>query len=243
MKISFLTSCMDRCHHLKTTYLKNIENSKPTPNIDVEFVLLNYNSKDDLNSWVDSNKFPCNFKFLVTNKPKHFSMSKTKNILGKNATGDILCWLDADNITQNGFVDYVASVYTKQPSSALRVTWSKQTSGMCGRIVCRKSDFMKIGGYDEQLTGWGYEELDFCKRLENTGVSMVEIPLPFLGKLNHSDSDRFKNYPTKLIEKLPSDHVCSQMNIKSNYINFKISEKNIGNNKFIANENRKWGEL
>ena len=243
MKISFLTSCMDRCHHLKKTYLKNIENSKPTSNCDVEFVLLNYNSNDDINSWVNSNTFPTNFTYLTTDKPMYFSMSKTKNILGRNATGDILCWLDADNYTQHGFVDYVMSVYTKQSNSALRVTWSNQTQGMCGRIVCRKSDFMKIGGYDEQLTGWGYEELDLCKRLENTGINMIELPFPFLGKINHSESERFKNYPTKLIEKLSSDHICSQMNTKSNYLNFKISEKNIKRNKFIANQNSDWGKL
>lgn len=241
MKISFLTSCMDRCHHLKKTYLKNIENSKSTSNCDVEFVLLNYNSKDDLNSWVNSNTFPTNFTYLTTDKPMYFSMSKTKNILGRNATGDILCWLDADNYTQHGFVDYVVSVYTQQPNSALRVTWSNQTQGMCGRVVCRKSDFIKIGGYDEQLTGWGYEELDFCKRLEKTGINMIELPYPFLGKIQHTDADRFKNYPTNLVEKLPSNHICSQMNTKSNYLNFKLSEKNIKRNKFIANKNSDWG--
>lgn len=112
----------------------------------------------------------------------------------------------------------------------------------CVDVSCaRKSDFIKIGGYDEQLTGWGYEELDFCKRLEKTGINMIELPYPFLGKIQHTDADRFKNYPTNLVEKLPSNHICSQMNTKSNYLNFKLSEKNIKRNKFIANKNSDWG--
>ena len=52
MKLSFLTSCMDRCHNLKKTYLHNINNSLPSDGVGVEFVLLNYNSSDDLDEWV-----------------------------------------------------------------------------------------------------------------------------------------------------------------------------------------------
>ena len=49
-KISFCTNCMGRTDDLKQTYLQNIEDNKEYPN--VEFVLLNYNSKDDIDQLV-----------------------------------------------------------------------------------------------------------------------------------------------------------------------------------------------
>ena len=114
---------------------------------------------------------------------------------------------------------------------------------MCGRVVCRKNDFLKINGYDEQMVGWGYEELDFCERLKHIGIKLIELPKSFIGKIEHTDEERFRNYPKTLMENLSSDHVCSEMQIKSNYINFKNSQKNISNNNYIANKNREWGLL
>jgi hypothetical protein len=52
-KISFCTSCTGRLHHIKETFLSNLNN-----NIDygeVEFVLLNWNSRDGMNDWVQQN--------------------------------------------------------------------------------------------------------------------------------------------------------------------------------------------
>ena len=49
-KISICTNCMGRTYDLKRTYLKNIADNLDYPN--VEFVLLNYNSKDDMDEWV-----------------------------------------------------------------------------------------------------------------------------------------------------------------------------------------------
>ena len=66
MKLSFLTACMDRLHHLKETYLYNISQSKSISKCDVEFVLLNYNSGDDIDEWVKLNtqNLDIEFKYL-----------------------------------------------------------------------------------------------------------------------------------------------------------------------------------
>lgn len=248
MKLSFLTSSMNRCHHLKQTYLENIENSSPTNRCEVEFVLLNYNSADDMDKWAEELKpkledFSVSFRYLKTDKPKYFSMSHTKNILGKNASGDILCWLDADNITTPGFVRYIERVYHMQTPIALKVDWSVHSAGTCGRIVCRKKDFLAIGGYDEQMRGWAYEEIDFRKRLEASGVVLKDIPAEFLVKLNHDDIDRFANYEPNLIKELPSNHPRVQMQYSTNVENYNLHMKNMSEGRIIANVEKTWAEL
>lgn len=245
MKLSFLTSSMNRLHHLKQTYLKNIESSLSTNGCKVEFVLLNYNSTDGIDRWVKTElkSLPVEFKYLKTTKPTYFHMSKTKNILGKNATGNILCWLDADNITHTGFVQYVVEAYTNNLKTVLKVDWSKSNAGTCGRIVCRKEDFLKIGGYDEQMTGWGYEEIDFWKRLEKTGANVRGIPNRYLDKIMHDNVERFSNYDPGLVRKLPSDHPFFEMGNSTNYENFRLCEENLAKRTFVANSNSSWGEL
>ena len=39
--------------------------------------------------------------------------------------------------------------------------------GRGGRIMCLKKDFIEIGGMDESMTGWGYEDCDFMRRFES----------------------------------------------------------------------------
>ena len=245
MKISFLTSCMNRCNNLKKTYLENIANSKPTKNIKVEFVLLNYNSKDDLDEWVNNNLLNADidFKYLQTKRPKYFDMSNAKNILGKHASGDILCWLDADNYTYDGFVTFLADNFDKNKNLVFQVSWSKKTSGMCGRIACTKKNFQKVGGYNEEFTGWGYEELDFCQRLKSFNCILREIPLRYLGKEENDEKERMENYAPNIIKRMPNNHPLSHMQYVSNFKNFNLSKKNIAHGNIIANIKKDWGKL
>lgn len=50
-KISFCTTCMDRLYHLKESLPINLINNSSYANI--EFVVLNYNSKDEIDTWME----------------------------------------------------------------------------------------------------------------------------------------------------------------------------------------------
>lgn len=248
MKISFLTSVMNRTHHLKQTYLHNIDccisNNK---NCELEFVLLNYNSKDDTDEYVKKNIQPhskyIKFNYIKNTNAKYFDMSLTKNILGKFATSEILCWLDADNFIYDNFVEFIYESFCDNENIVMNVDYSKKTSGMCGRVVCTKTHFNEIGGYDQKMNGWGYEEIDFINRSVKYGKTRINIPLKFLGKINHSESERMRNYEVAHTELLSHSHSHSQMKFKSNYDNYIKSIENIKNGKLVANQTIDWGLL
>lgn len=245
MKLSFLTACMDRLHHLKETYLYNISQSKSISKCDVEFVLLNYNSSDDIDEWVKLNtqNLDIEFKYLKLENAKYYSPSIAKNILGKNATGDLMCWLDADNYTENGFVKFVENSFSDNFDQIMKVTWSQANAGTIGRIVCSKANFMKIRGYDESFVGWGYEDVDFIDRLSRFGLSHIEIPSQFLRKIDHGETERICNYDSKYTTKIPKHHKNHIMKYESNLLNFNKSKQNLKNNKLIANLKPGWGVI
>jgi hypothetical protein len=92
---------MGRLHHLCETLPKNIEDNI-YPN--VEFVILNYNSPDNLDEWMkqyvqlmDDGKI----LYLKESTIRFYSMTHSRNVAFKAATGDIVCNVDADNFTGN----------------------------------------------------------------------------------------------------------------------------------------------
>lgn len=210
-KISFCITCMDRLCHLEKTLIKNIKNNTAYPN--VEFVLLDYNSRDGLKEWVDKNcKEYLNSGILKYHRiewPEKFHMSNAKNISHTLATGDVLCGLDADNLTNKNFAYYINFEFNNNKNIIGHS--SVNVSDFGGRMFISKENFEKLNGYDESFVGWGYEDLDFKHRAFESGLSSVRIPYFFLNCVKHSDKMRDKNMP---ISKLNSEQINKKLFIE-----------------------------
>jgi predicted glycosyltransferase involved in capsule biosynthesis len=156
---------MGRLHHLKQTYLKNIELALGQHD-NCEFVLLNWNSQDGLDEWVRQNLSEYIdkgiVKYLHTEKPEKFHQSLTKNITCKNATGSIVCVVDADNFFNRRFIPTVLEKFKKEEFPLLHGAGAN----VAGRMACFKKHFVKIRGFDEKMTGWGAEDWDFTERFK-----------------------------------------------------------------------------
>lgn len=188
-KVSFCTTCMDRTHHLKVTYIKNIEDCmKYRPK--VEFVLLNYNSHDDLDEWVrDKLKIYIErgvVKYYKTTEPERFKMTHAKNMAARLATGEIIVNLDADTYLGENYFKFI------QRKLAKGCYIRKRGEGKGGRICTFAEDFKSVGGYDETFENWGQEDGDFCDRLFRMG--RIEIRSSDFEVIKHSNKERMKNY-------------------------------------------------
>lgn len=234
MKISFCTTCMDRLYHLEQTYLKNIKN---TFDHDVEFILLNYNSKDNLDDWVVENLSDDIEKKIVkyykTTDPVYFVASHAKNIAYKMATGDLICNLDADNFILKGFCDFVLDEFQKNKNIIL-VSDSKDINGhqgCCGKIICKKEDFYNVNGYDENIyLGWGMDDTNFqarCRLYNN--LEMVAIDKKWSSCIRHSNIVRTKNFQLK-------DYSLSMS------MSVEITRSACENKDYIANKDIHWGK-
>lgn len=192
-KISFCTTCMNRLHHLKETLPFNLINNSTYEN--VEFVVLNYNSKDEIDQWMEKEMMAeiksHKVRYIKTLEPLHFKMSHAKNMVTKFASGDIVCNIDADNFTGWGFASYLNDQFNKNNN-----IYMKGLEGDAeGRACLWKSDFLKLRGYDEKILDWGYEDTDFYYRMRDQ-IKRSEVNITdskYLNTIKHNELERMKN--------------------------------------------------
>lgn len=110
----------------------------------------------------------------------------------------------------------------KAPDSDWGISGSNNCFAGCF-FACRKIDMMALQGFDEQLTGYGWEDWDMFHRLERFGRPLKYINTPII----HLWHD--KVYPVNLYE--------------AGNRNGKISEANIKAGILVANKTKGWGEI
>lgn len=247
-KVSFCITCKGRLHHLRQTLSRNIEDN--LDHDETEFVLLDYTSPDGLGDWVKAEHL-ANLKtgkvvYYRTNEFERFSMPHAKNVAHRLATGSIVCNLDCDNFTGKGFAAYLCEKLARSTNVFLHGGNLKNISGKIplwtvfrlrfirgvgGRIALRKADFEKLRGYDERMNlGWGYEDDDFIRRAQLAGLHprLIRPSGQFLGRLLHSDVDRFRHYPVKNKKESREAHKI-------------MSDQTIASGQFAVNCQRSWG--
>lgn len=224
MKISFCTACMDRLFHLRETYQQNISRASG----DVEFVLLDYNGSDDLESWIKG--FP-SVKFIRTSEPRYWGASRAKNIAHRAATGDILCNLDCDVLMPEGFADYLRE--TLSGGNAIVAAEERDREGnygTSGLVALLREHFFSVNGYDESMNlGWSLEpsNIHFRAKMKNSLVTMRPEGVTCIP---HDDEIRTAKCQLKDIN--------FTMGVSSRISDF-MSESQ----EYVANAGRKWGEI
>lgn len=234
-KISFCTTCMDRLCNLKETLPKNIKSNERYPHL--EFVILDYNSKDGLEEWMKKNMMNYiksgRVSYYRTDEPKYFSMSHSRNIAFKIASGDIVNNLDADNFTVKEGVSlkeccasYINRIANECPEKAI---FAKGKRGMHGRIGFYKKEFIEtLGGYDESLIGYGHDDHDLVQRAWKQDFTMYWWGGQYFSRIKTSGKEKNKNM---------KDHWKTTENI-----NKEKSAKNIEAGIYKANEGNHWGK-
>lgn len=229
-KISFCTSCTKRLHHIRETYLLNIE-----LNLDygeVEFVLLNWNSGDGLDEWVEKNLGDYInegvVKYLHTKSPSEFDMARTKNVTARNASGEIVCWVDGDNFISEGYADYLNETFCENEdiilNNIVRITRKREGRPNWGRIALFKKYFMEVRGYDEAFNGWGWEERDFKNRIMRH-CSLKDV------KFMEEDCNYIKHESSFLRPR------------RTNIRNRGLAMENLAEKRYVVNEDIDFGDI
>lgn len=225
---------MNRLFHLEQTYLKNIKNASTYP--DVEFVLLDYNSKDGLEQWARDNLLEHiengKVKFYKTLEPIHWIAAHAKNIAHKLASGDILCNLDCDILIPEGFCEYINEAFSSDKRIVMCFD-SKDAygnDGCAGLVSALREDFYSVNGYDESISmGWGCDDMNYQFRVRMQNDLFMFVPPPICLCIPHSNEVRTANCQLKNIEMTSemSLSLCQDVALSKDY---------------VANKSHHWGK-
>ena len=206
--ISVCTTCMDRLNDVSLTLKQNI-----IDNIDykgkLEFVLLDYNSQDSLSEWIKNNMMEYiergTLVYFRTDEPKYYSMSHSRNVAFKLATGHIINSVDADNYIGKGFINKINWLSFQQPEKAVFVKGRRM---LRGRLGFYRDEFINLlGGYSELLgyIGYGTEDHDILYRSCGLGFKIMWFGGDYYKGVENSFKHQvgnFKNKDWKYSEKL-----------------------------------------
>jgi hypothetical protein len=258
MKVSICTTVMNRLDHFSKTIQKNLLDNGS----DVEFVVLDYNSEDGLGDWVKTHLMQYiksgRLVFYQEKTAKAWMPSHSRNICALQATGDIICNVDADHFTGTGF-DKACKMLLPDPEPAIAcVPWIlKFVNGSThGRIALWKSQFKAIGGYDEDfIYGWGAEDNDLFRRCRAAGFQVRHFHPKWLSYINHGEEERLQKVDFGALDRITEQHkeLMKKMfekegrkalegnKMRSRLIHDGISEQNVSENRLVANADREWG--
>ena len=202
MKISLCTTCMNRIEYLKKTISINlnlIEDFNVENNDKFELSLCNYDSKDGLDDYVKNNFADLiESGILVYTKvddKKYFHVAHAKNIAYRYSSGDVLINLDSDNHLTLEILNYYNEIFRQHNINEIYI----RDSECIGLIGLSRNNFYRLGGYNEEMKGYGFEDLDLMQRIE-TYLHCKRIIMPDHFDYNnkcvlHQDYfEKIKNY-------------------------------------------------
>ena len=234
-KISLCVPCMNRIEEAKATIPKNIKDNSDYNNL--EIILLDYNSTDGLEDWVKSEmmKF-INSGLLVyyrTEEPEYFCPQHSRNVAMKLGSGDIINMLDANKFTTEGFATYINQIANQIDwpavfAKAMGKRSSKSYFRLFGRIGFFKKDFIYLGGYNEQFSGYGWQDRDLLYRAMMSGFTLGWYK-EFLWRHPSKHGSKFFHPRNKEI-------------LLTHDINCLISYSNLFAGRYVANEGKEWGK-
>lgn len=230
-KVSYCTTTMGRLHHLWLTLSSNLHHNQYS---DVEFVVLDYGSQDGAAEWVQQ-AFPDELKsgrlqFYRLPWPSKFHAAHAKNCAHRLAHGEIVANVDADTFVLPEYGQMLREHLEAGSKNCVRLLPPDRSQfSLCGRIAIRREDFIRLGGYNESLQGYGFEDTNLHERAQRLGLETIGLSSAYAACLEHSDSERTVNYDNK------STLAGRELNLARARAEMKTG--------YYANAGRAWGDL
>jgi glycosyltransferase involved in cell wall biosynthesis len=188
MKISIISTCKSRLKYLKQALPSWIA-FQP-----FEIIVVDVKCPDGTSDWLRANHPDVR---ILEHSRDGFNKPEALNIGAREARGDVLFFVDADIILGSGFHNWIRTNWPRDGFLVRARNDAYDGVHEQGTVLCRKSDFQKVDGYDEAMEGYGGEDHDFFNRLMRAGVRRLGAPKSFISSIEHDDAERTQNYRIK----------------------------------------------
>jgi hypothetical protein len=201
--LSVCITCMDRAEPLSEVLPDNLKAAEDLP---VEFVVVDYSSKDpeEFKMVIDKmrEQFPkVRLRAFRHEGQQYWQPSHAKNIAHRLATAPIVVNLDGDTYLDEHGQTFLIRNVRKNAFVAPFI------SDMMGTIAFHKDDFGYLGGYDERFNmGYGHEDSDLVNRALRSEMFQIELPHSMRSRMHHDSSKRVSNTRIKDYRKAYKAH-------------------------------------
>tara|TARA_Y100000004_G_scaffold110227_1_gene123694 strand:+ start:17618 stop:18427 length:810 start_codon:yes stop_codon:yes gene_type:complete len=126
-------------------------------------------------------------------KEEDFHRTKFWNIAISETNADKILKLDSDYKIHPQFINYHPLTGKKLfYAGNWKTARVKNESFLHGLVYARKEDFLGVGGYNERLTGYGWEDDDIYQRMKDNGCEYLDISYDYAYHIPHSHLERIK---------------------------------------------------
>lgn len=244
-KLSFCITCMNRLWQIKETLPVNLRNNRYQHD-DIEFIVADFGTPG-LPDWIHQNfRKELASGYLRYRQFKHLDSwhaSIAKNISHHLGIGEIVVNLDCDNYTGPFGGQHIIKVFQNSGNDTIFHQWSGQDrDGTYGRISMKKTTFLSLGGYDESFLPMGYQDHDLI--LRHQGLYGEKEMISYQKwKSKYPHNQKYSHLQEIYSNAIENDKEASTQNTNSSYkwgqmnqINREMSEANIQQKKWVANQ-------
>ena len=162
-----------------------------------EIILVDWSSEPELTLALDPPDNDPPTHLVRVDKEPRWVLSRAYNLAASRASFPLLLKVDCDYLSTNA--SFLEEHFSPDDASRARVflagDWRSAKSAnelhLNGLLVLRKADFDAVGGFDERIQTYGWDDTDLHARLERDGVSRRELkPGKWFTHLPHSDGAR-----------------------------------------------------
>lgn len=182
-RMCFVIPCKGRLAHLRQ--------SLPHAQAQAACIVVDYDCPEHSGDWVNTH-YPEVAVVRIRNEPG-FNLARARNLGAAQTKAEWIVFLDADAVPLPDFAEAVSTLLRGglflRPAPAGTDTW--------GTLVCLREEFLRAGGYDEVIAGWGGEDDDLYARMLRMGLKQVSYPATLLRSVSHDDESRVRYYETK----------------------------------------------
>ena len=194
MKASLIITCKGRRSQLQRTIPLHLEHA---PYFPYEIIVVDYGCPGEAFEWVQQLNHPNVWSIRVKDNVEYFNLSRARNCGAGVATGQFLCFSDADVYPRGPWLQTMVKATEVTGVAMARPKWKR---GGCG-ICCLPADvYRAIRGHDETLEGWGWEDIDLKGRAAVVGA-IVFYDAKLLGVIKHSRKSSVQFYKEKRLKR------------------------------------------
>ncbi len=220
---AIVTACMNRNDNLRQV-IPSWLNSNSVQ----EIIVVDWSSKEPVKSTLSDYVKDSRLKIVRVEGEKSWILTHAFNLAAKITSQKNILKIDCDIEIDHDFLDK----HKLQQGCFYAGDWRDLIPGVTGLFLISKKDFLSVGGFNEFILTYGWDDIDLYKRLE-THLSLVrkKIDVSSVRHINHTEEESFKNQTknTRDISSLKSINVSPEtiqslsqerefQNIKNSYI-------------------------